>query len=243
MPLSETSTGNADSGGKSDLSFGASWNELATSVTNVPRLRLLTPTMSTSPETYPSSSSEWTSSSTSSPSEWACPSSVRNSWSERHAAISSTASAPASLACSSWYSLTMNSLRRIGMETSFRASETYSSFPPKYFASVRIDSAEAPPEAYEGTTSFGEMSWWIHPRDGDLRLNSAMMPEPETRAFLMLREEGEAASALDLRSSSGRRAISSFSSMRLSATMRSRMSMSLVEFQEFPEGGKGLPAF
>ena len=62
------------------------------------------------------------------------------------------------------------------MSTSGRTRRMKSRLPPKYCSSVRTLSAAAPAAAYAGTTSSGNASAWIQPFDGDLRLNSAMMP-------------------------------------------------------------------
>lgn len=63
--------------------------------------------------------------------------------------------------------------------------------PPKNISSVRMETAEAPEAAYAGTISSGRAFSFIHPLEGDRRLNSAMMPVgEEAMACFMERWEG-----------------------------------------------------
>lgn len=99
IPLSLTLTA---SPGRS----GARASEVATSVLNVPRLRLLMPHRSGPRAAYSSSASLCISSNTSSPMSWAVRISPAHCAMSRHAAMSSTAEAPQSRALKSWLSST-----------------------------------------------------------------------------------------------------------------------------------------
>jgi len=67
----------------------------------------------------------------------------------------------------------------MGISISGRASLISFRFPPKNFSSVSMDTAEAPALAYPGTISSARALRWIHPLEGDRRLNSAMIPLEE----------------------------------------------------------------
>ena len=138
MPLSLTFTASTGS-------WPASRKLFSTSVTKVPRLRLLIPHMSGSRPAYSSSCSACISSRTSRPRAWAAPSSCRHSSRLNSAAMSRTAEAPHRRAMYSWYSSTTNSLQRMGRVTPLsRAFVMKSGLPPKYLPSARMLSAAAP---------------------------------------------------------------------------------------------------
>src|SRR5690606_28069454 len=80
------------------------------------------------------------------------------------------------LASTIWYSSTIKSFRRIGQKLNFLAVVRSSLVPPKKAVSVRMDNAEAPAFIYPILV----LSTWavplIRPWEGDLLLNSAIIP-------------------------------------------------------------------
>jgi hypothetical protein len=70
----------------------------------------------------------------------------------------------------------MKSLRRMGNLTSLAASIKSFEVPPKNSKSVKMLEPLAPACSYAGTTSVDIAFWSIQPFDGDLRLNSAIIP-------------------------------------------------------------------
>ena len=138
MPLSLTFTASFGS-------FSARRNDVSTSVTNEPRLRLFMPQRSGSVSTYSSSLSECISRSTSMPNSCALRISRRHSSLVRQAAMSSTAEAPHSEAAYICASSMTKFLYSTGIVTPLsRAVVIKASQPPKYFSSVSMERAAAP---------------------------------------------------------------------------------------------------
>ena len=92
--------------------------------------------------------------------------------------------------------------------------------PPKNSLSVRIEQAEAPPKQYDEVTTSGRASRLIHPFEGDLRLNSAMMPVGDSSNDL--RNERQQPSTLSSRANNDcilHRSFARATSSRLCATI------------------------
>ena len=85
----------------------------------------------------------------------------------------------------------MKSLRRIGLLTSGRAIRISRKEPPKYFSSVRMEIAEAPAASYAAGICSASAASYIHPLDGERRLNSAIMPVVEAASAFFILRRGE----------------------------------------------------
>src|SRR2546428_879391 len=72
----------------------------------------------------------------------------------------------------------MNSLHSAGSRQARHTAASASQDPPKYFASVKTESAAAPPASYVPATATGSMLVRIVPVDGEAPLISAITASP-----------------------------------------------------------------
>eukprot|EP00160_Parvularia_atlantis_P017573 Unigene6100_Nuclearia_a/m.18689 Unigene6100_Nuclearia_a/g.18689 ORF Unigene6100_Nuclearia_a/g.18689 Unigene6100_Nuclearia_a/m.18689 type:complete len:330 (-) Unigene6100_Nuclearia_a:109-1098(-) len=145
------------------------------------KLRLLTPiTREPSASARRISSALFTSTSGSIPRARDVRINSRSSSSDRHATISSTVSAPATRASSTWYSSTIKSFRKNAGRASAptlrsiaaRASRRSSRWPLNHVGSVRTEIAAAPACAYVRAVASASAPGAMSPLDGDARLIS-----------------------------------------------------------------------
>ena len=101
------------------------------------------------------SAASWTSTSAASPSDLQVESRAERRRSSSAPTISSAASAPSAAASTSWYSVTMKSLRRTGISTAARTAARWSGDPSKKVGSVSTEIAAAPAAAYAGGVGRG----------------------------------------------------------------------------------------
>src|SRR2546428_10809732 len=125
----------------------------------------------------------------------------------------------------------MNSLHSAGSRQARQTAASASQDPPKYFASVKTESAAAPPASYVPATATGSTLGRIVPVDGEAPLISAITANPGDDSAWRNPLAGRGRSAAAATAADGRMAFLAATSARLCVPISSRIIVATLRRQ------------